>query len=82
MYPLNYAHHSALIPTVVPCAVEISQAAAIGFQPSLSAISEAQKQAKYAASSLGFEDVNTAVKQLTDALKLLTQPGATSASMR
>ena len=52
-----------------------------GFKPSLSAISEAQKQAKYAASSLGFEDVNTAVKQLTDALKLLTQPGAASISV-
>ena len=63
------------------CAVEIPRAT-VGFQPSLSAISEAQKQAKYAASSLGFEDVNTAVKQLTDALKLLTQPGAVSNSMR
>ena len=60
-------------------AVEIPRASA-GFQPPLSAISEAQKQAKYAASSLGFEDVNTAIKQLTDALKLLTQPGAASAS--
>lgn len=71
-----------LMPTVVSCAVQIPQATATGFQPSLSAISEAQKQAKYAASSLGFEDVNTAVKQLTDALKLLTQPGAASASRR
>jgi vacuolar protein sorting-associated protein VTA1 len=30
--------------------------------------------AKYAASSLGFEDVPNAVKYLTEALKLLTQP--------
>ena len=30
--------------------------------------------AKYAASSLGFEDVPSAVKYLTDALTLLTQP--------
>ncbi|DBB04697.1 TPA: hypothetical protein ACH3X1_012751 [Trebouxia sp. C0004] len=58
---------------------EVPQATA-GFQPTMSSISEAQKLAKYAASSLGFEDVNTAVKQLTDALKLLTQPGAGSAS--
>ena len=60
---------------------EVPQAVA-GFQPSMSSISEAQKLAKYAASSLGFEDVNTAVKQLTDALKLLTQPGAGTASKR
>lgn len=64
---------------VVTGMFEVPQAVA-GFQPSLSSISEAQKLAKYAASSLGFEDVNTAVKQLTDALKLLTQPGAGSAS--
>ena len=62
-------------------AVEIPQAAP-GFQPALSAISEAQKQAKYAASSLGFEDVSTAIKQLTDALKLLTQPGTASNAKR
>ena len=43
----------------------------------MSAITEAQKLAKYAASSLGFEDIPTAIKQLTDALKLLTQPAAT-----
>ena len=29
---------------------------------------------KFAASSLGFEDIPAAVKYLTDALKLLTQP--------
>lgn len=45
-----------------------------GFEPSTSAITEAQKLAKYAASSLGFEDVPTAIQQLTGALKLLTQP--------
>ena len=43
-----------------------------GFQPSLASVTEAQKYAKYAASSLGFEDVPTAVKYLTDALRLLT----------
>ncbi|BDA46061.1 probable vacuolar protein sorting-associated protein VTA1 homolog at N-terminal half [Coccomyxa sp. Obi] len=44
-----------------------------GFKPSLAAITEAHKLAKYGASSLGFEDVPSAVKYLTDALKLLTQ---------
>jgi len=29
---------------------------------------------KFAVSSLGFEDIPAAVKYLTDALKLLTQP--------
>lgn len=71
------------MPTNNPCicAVELPQASP-GFQPSLSAISEAQKLAKYAASSLGFEDVTTAVEQLSGALKLLTQPGVASASVR
>jgi len=45
-----------------------------GFKPSLNAVTEAQKFAKYAASSLGFEDVHTATKYLQDALRLLTQP--------
>ncbi len=45
-----------------------------GFTPSLTAVTEAQKCAKYAASSLGFEDVASATKYLQDALRLLTQP--------
>lgn len=49
-------------------------AAVPGFQPTLAAITEAQKHSKYAVSALGFEDVKSAVKNLTDALKLLTQP--------
>ena len=49
-------------------------AAASGFEPSLVAITEAQKLAKTAASALSFEDVRTAVKYLNDALRLLTQP--------
>ncbi|KAK9817912.1 hypothetical protein WJX72_004252 [[Myrmecia] bisecta] len=48
--------------------------AQLGFTPSLAAVTEAQKCAKYAASSLGFEDISTAVKFLSDALRLLTQP--------
>ena len=49
-----------------------------GYKPSRTAISEAQKLAKYAASSLGFEDSDTAIKQLTGALTLLTQSGSVS----
>lgn len=45
-----------------------------GYKPPLSAVMEAQKLAKYAGSSLGFEDVNTAIKNLNDALRLLTMP--------
>lgn len=74
-------HHPCKLDVWHFFAVEIPQAPA-GFQPSLSAISEAQKQAKYAASSLGFEDVQSAIKQLTDALKLLTQPGTASVVKR
>lgn len=40
-------------------------------QPSIQAITEAQKYSKYAASSLGFEDVATAVKYLQQAMDLL-----------
>lgn len=45
-----------------------------GYQPPLAVVTEAQKFAKYAASSLGFEDVETAKKYLADAYRLLTQP--------
>lgn len=62
--------------------VGIKDAVITGFEPSTSAITEAQKLAKYAASSLGFEDIPTAVKQLTDALKLLTQPVNLSSAAR
>ncbi|KAF6254768.1 Vta1 like-domain-containing protein [Scenedesmus sp. NREL 46B-D3] len=44
------------------------------FQPSGAAVSEAQKWAKFAVSSLGHDDVTGAVKFLADALRLLTQP--------
>ena len=43
-------------------------------KPSLSAITEAHKQAKYAASSLSFEDVANARKFLQQALRLLSEP--------
>lgn len=45
-----------------------------GYQPSLQAVSEAQKCARYAVSSLSFDDVPGAVQYLMDALKHLTQP--------
>ena len=45
-----------------------------GYKPPQTAVSEAQKYAKYAVSSLGFDDVSAATKYLTDALKLLTGP--------
>ena len=50
------------------------RAAASDFKPSLAAITEAHKQAKYAASSLTFEDVANARKFLVQALKLLSEP--------
>jgi vacuolar protein sorting-associated protein VTA1 len=53
-----------------------------GFQPDLAAIQDAQKWAKYAVSSLSHDDVAGAVKFLSDALRLLTQPGAPSAGQR
>ncbi|KAK9865203.1 hypothetical protein WJX84_002950 [Apatococcus fuscideae] len=51
-----------------------------GFEPSLSEVTEAHKLSKYAASALSFEDIPTAIKHLTDALKLLTQPNQLKAS--
>lgn len=44
------------------------------FAPSLKSVVEAEKMAKSAASALSFEDVPTAVKLLTESLRLLTQP--------
>lgn len=52
----------------------IVPAAVPGFQPSLTATTEAQKHAKYAVSAIGFDDVKSAVQNLTEALRLLTQP--------
>lgn len=51
------------------------QAAAQGtYKPSAAAMSEAQKCAKFAVSSLNHDDVSGAVKFLSDALKALMQP--------
>lgn len=44
--------------------------------PSLAAMTEAQKLAKSAASSIAFEDVPTAVRYLQESLRLLTVAGA------
>lgn len=63
----------SVAPKQSPISVDAYQPAP-GFSPSLPAVTEAQKFAKYAVSSLGFEDVPTATKYLQDALRLLTQP--------
>ncbi|EFN60157.1 hypothetical protein CHLNCDRAFT_133608 [Chlorella variabilis] len=66
-------------PPVRPAAVAAAAAPPIpqavpGFQPGLREMSDAAKLAKSATSALQFEDVTTAVKLLTEALRLLTQP--------
>lgn len=45
-----------------------------GYEPGLREITDAAKLTKSATSALQFEDVRTAVKLLTEALTLLTQP--------
>ena len=47
------------------------QRTAAPYHPSLQEITEAQKFSKYAASSLGFEDIPTALKYLQQAMDLL-----------
>lgn len=51
----------------------INLSSGASYQPSVSdrAMSEATKHARWAISALNFEDVNTAVKELREALKLL-----------
>lgn len=63
-------------PPAVPAALPAPAAAvpAAGYQPGLREITEASKLTKSATSALQFEDVNTAVRLLTEALGLLTQP--------
>jgi len=48
--------------------------ATAGYTPSGSRIAAAKKLAKSAASSLDFDDVQTSIKLLNDALQLLTDP--------
>lgn len=57
----------------MPAGVKLPQPVA-GYQPGLREITEASKLTKSATSALQFEDVNTAVRLLTEALGLLTQP--------
>jgi vacuolar protein sorting-associated protein VTA1 len=45
-----------------------------GFRPDTKAVGQAQRLAKFAVSALDFQDTDTAVKNLTAALKLLTSP--------
>lgn len=58
-------------PTMPPPTTRAAQA---GFTPGVKAVGEAQKAAKYAASSLQFDDVASGITYLQTALKLLTQP--------
>ncbi|EFJ44337.1 hypothetical protein VOLCADRAFT_118821 [Volvox carteri f. nagariensis] len=51
-----------------------------GYKPPVQMIMDAQKQAKYAVSALSFEDIPTAVKHLSEALRLLTSPPPPSAA--
>jgi hypothetical protein len=51
-----------------PCSPNIEP-----FKPALAAVLAAQKLTKRAASSLGFEDVPSAIKDLQEALELLTK---------
>ncbi|KAJ9531220.1 hypothetical protein QJQ45_006662 [Haematococcus lacustris] len=57
------AGHGVWVPALPP-----------GHKPSLAAITEAQKAARVAISSLNFEDAASAVKHLTQAIALLTKP--------
>ncbi|KIY91226.1 hypothetical protein MNEG_16739 [Monoraphidium neglectum] len=63
-------------PALAPAAAAQLPAPVPGYQPPLQAIQDAQKAAKYAVSSLSFDDISGAVKYLSEALRLLTQPGA------
>ncbi|KAG1680210.1 hypothetical protein FOA52_000324 [Chlamydomonas sp. UWO 241] len=60
------AHAGQLVP-------ELSASIPKGHKPSLQAVLDAQKNAKYAVSSLNFEDVDAAVKYLKAAIRALTQ---------
>ena len=66
-----HAAAAAAAPSAPPPASS-SSASASSFAPSLQQITEAVKAAKYAVSSLQFEDVGTGVKFLREALELLT----------
>ncbi len=76
------AHRTApSAPPVQPPAAAASAAPPVpvlqpvpGYEPGLREITDASKLTKSATSALQFEDVRTAVKLLTEALALLTQP--------
>ncbi|KAK9799348.1 hypothetical protein WJX73_008904 [Symbiochloris irregularis] len=59
-------------PSLAPLPTTMAPASAI----SLGAITEAHKHAKHAASSLSFEDVTSARKFLSEALRLISDPNA------
>lgn len=72
--PPAAAHQAAAAATAPPAAAVALPRPAPGFKPGLQELADAQKLAKTAISALSFEDVPTAVKNLTDAIRLLTQP--------
>lgn len=72
--PPSYPRASPPAPSAHTPAPSIQRSPVPGYAPSLAAITEAQKLSKYAVSSLGFEDIPTAIKNLKEALRLLTEP--------
>lgn len=67
------ARTAAAPAAAAPAAVAVPQPVP-GYQPGLREITEAAKLTKSATSALQFEDVNTAVRLLSEAIGLLTQP--------
>jgi hypothetical protein len=61
-------------PPPPPPAAAPQAAAVVGYRPAMKVVVEAHKMTKQAASALSFEDVPTAVKLLSEALRLLTRP--------
>mmetsp|Transcript_16693 Transcript_16693/g.46638 ORF Transcript_16693/g.46638 Transcript_16693/m.46638 type:complete len:317 (+) Transcript_16693:645-1595(+) len=72
-YPPPAAAHASSPATPAVPKPAMPQATA-GYTPSGSRIAAAKKLAKSAASSLDFDDVQTSIKLLNDALQLLTDP--------
>lgn len=70
---LHPARSAAAPAAAAPAAVAVPQPVP-GYQPGLREITEAAKLTKSATSALQFEDVNTAVRLLSEAIGLLTQP--------
>lgn len=72
--PVPPAAAPAAVAAVAPAPATLPPRAVPGYQPGLREITDASKLTKSATSALQFEDVATAVRLLTEALTLLTQP--------